>query len=124
MSDQKFVFSYYRKVAQPFLVRRPWWNIFGRDRIESRQVWQRVCLADLQQDEADILIANGPAATSAVGRLVHRLMGESYSVQVERQMVSMLKNPSEYVATGTAVFGARRVENLVRRSEPDGGGFS
>ena len=56
-----YIFSYYKKVKVPVLIRRPWWNLFGRDALEMREQLQRQCFADIPKDEADLLIGDKPS---------------------------------------------------------------
>lgn len=72
-----YTLSYLHKIRTPILVRRPWWNLFGKDRIEFVENWNRRVIPDLTKAEADILIHatycywNLPIAT-----LILKLLGE------------------------------------------------
>lgn len=50
-----FVFSYNVAVPTAVLKRRPWWNIFGRDRLVLEDRWQHRVLRNLTQEQADLL---------------------------------------------------------------------
>ena len=97
---KEFVFSFYVKQPIPILVRRPWWNLFGRDKICYQDGWVRKTFANLSQSEADILVSASHGSWNApISRLLLRLMGETPSmIQIEEDVFQF--GGSEYVSVG------------------------
>lgn len=55
VTDNKYVFSCYIKKNIQILKRRPWWNLFGRDKFVPRCQWVRVILSDLNEAQSQAL---------------------------------------------------------------------
>lgn len=92
-----YLFSFFSKRAVPVLVRRAWWKVFGRDRIELAQREERTVLAGLSAEEATVIRDLARDWLSPGGRVLTRLMGQAPSkVQLELGALS-----SSYVATTT-----------------------
>ncbi len=91
-----YTFSYCVKVSTPYLKRRPWWNLWGRDSIETKETWQRMVVNDLSKAEADILIsASSGHFSDPYGALLLRVMGKNPNmIQLEHGATS-----SQCVAT-------------------------
>jgi hypothetical protein len=101
MSQETYCFSFYVDSTEPRLVRRPWWNVFGRDRLEIVPVKKRVVISDLNVAEADILknVFNNQGSLSLQYLLV-RLMGrnpEDIQLEVGRPATEYIPTCSEYV---------------------------
>lgn len=88
-----YTFSYLKKTPHTYLVRRPWWNLWGRDSLETEYRWTRHSHNGLSKAEADILIgASQDYWHSPMSTLLLRMMGnEVWMVQVEESSGS---NPS------------------------------
>ncbi len=100
----EYTLSWYTIEKVPMLVRRPWWNIFGRDRIEFIDKWVRKVHHRIPEDEALILIEHiGQYKLHPMTYLIHRLMGKSLnSIQLE-----VSGEASEYIAFGNAPTSAK-----------------
>ena len=96
-TGKKFVFSCYVKKAQPVLHRRPWWNLWGRDRIEYVQQWDRVYFAGLNQKQADAIIKANFVTGVWPGPFVQALGGTVQHIQLEQNSASGAYAPSEHV---------------------------
>lgn len=76
-----YAFSYNVGVRTPVVVRRKWWNLFGKDHVEFVEHSTRKCVADLTRIEADILVGSlrhGPTIS-----LINKIIGPSCYWQVE-----------------------------------------
>jgi len=95
----KHTFSIYVKQNVPTLVRRPWWNLLGRDRIELKKQWVRRSFCDLNGAQALLFQHAGGFQNTNWGKLFLRAMGEEFhSTQLERQQ----DEASKYVITEAA----------------------
>lgn len=105
-----YSFSYNVGVRTPVVVRRKWWNLFGKDHVEFVEHSTRKCVTDLTKAEVDILVGtmrHGPTIS-----LIHKIIGPSSYWQVEEGNVVT----SPYVSTiSTANVEALRT-NLVPNS--------
>lgn len=50
-----YTLSYYRPTRTARLVRRPWWNLFGRDRVELVDSHERVAVWGINKRGAELL---------------------------------------------------------------------
>ena len=104
-----YTFSYYSPTKTPVLKRRPWWNLFGRDTIVTEETLGRRVIADIPQDEADLILAASENYwNTAFGRIFVRMLGKVSMVQLESD-----PQATSYIPT----TGARRVTNRLS-SEP------
>lgn len=89
----EYTFSYYVMQVEPKLVRRPWWKVFGRDRIVMEQNLTRKSVAPLSASEAALL------QRGDVALLIQKvLLPEAHSFQLEQS------GPvSSYVSTAAAM---------------------
>ena len=103
LPEGSYVFSWHTKQQTSVLVRRPWWNLFGKDRIEYVEVDVLKVIYDLPADVATVIKQlsdqnwNHPA-----GKLLMRLMddkGALYNVQLGQltQASSYISISSGYV---------------------------
>ena len=105
-----YTLSYYKPQNSPVLVRRPWWAFWRHDTLEPRQVLTRFVFADIQEDEAKILMFGGHPGGA---RLARRLMGsDATMMQLEVGGPAPLYVPT----TGHHVEAAGH--NLMPRSGP------
>ncbi len=75
---QTYTLSYYTKIKTPVLIRRSWWNLFGKDRIEMVEQWNLRIITDLSKIEADLLLSISTTNwNSALGKLLLRFMGNN-----------------------------------------------
>lgn len=95
-----YIFSCYMNRPHPALKRRPWWNLFGRDRIVMQDRQTRIVIHGIPEDEAQILM---DAPASAAWRLFIRLLGGPvWMVQLEEASTDGVQYAtSQYVATTT-----------------------
>lgn len=97
LPDGEYVFSWYCTELAPVLVRRPWWNLWGRDRIELREQQTRKMLCGLPADEATVIRnASSRWHSNATGRLLTRMMGQ----KPEMAQLEADRPATAYVATG------------------------
>lgn len=101
----KYIFSYCKKVKVPVLVRRPWWNLVGRDTIKMREQLHRHVIADIPETEAKLLIGD-----SATMRLICKVLGEIQMVQLEST-----PEAGDYIATSGGAERHRVAQRLEER---------
>lgn len=105
---KEYVLSWWSKELAQVLVRRPWWNLLGKDQIVTWPIWQRKSIKGLSKEEADMFISASPASahgdfTDPRFRFLSRVMGgDPRMVQLEEFTVTVQadQNPSEYVSVG------------------------
>jgi hypothetical protein len=93
-----YVFSYYARVRTPVLVRRPWWNLFGKDRIEFVEHRNRKSRHDLTEAEAKLIMdASANYWNTPAGSLLIKLLDEPsmHGIQLAHGATA-----SEYVSVG------------------------
>ena len=84
-----YIFSYRKPTRTPYLVRRPWWNLWGRDKIEYKELETGYVHNDVSEDESQMLQNDKTAA-----RLIQRLIPGMWMVQLEAAAFA-----SSYIAT-------------------------
>ena len=91
-----YLFSCFIKRPQARLVRRPWWNLWGRDSITYVEVWERIHIRDLSGDETSVLLEAGEEAWgSPWARLFIKALGNN----PQHFQVETVGDPTQYVAT-------------------------
>lgn len=90
--NESYVFSYYKPEKIPVLVRRPWYNIFGKDSIKFRFSNTRECIDNITKAEADMIA--GPYPNALVISLITKILKKSTYWQLERGN----KTTSAYIA--------------------------
>ena len=48
--EETYTFSYYTDGTKTILIRRKWWNLFGRDTLEIIPITTRKCFTDLSKE--------------------------------------------------------------------------
>lgn len=84
--NESYVFSYYKPEKIPVLVRRPWYNIFGKDSIKFRFSNTRECIDNITKAEADMVA--GPYPNALVISLITKILKESTYWQLERENIA------------------------------------
>lgn len=90
-----YSFSYNVGVRTPVVVRRKWWNLFGKDKVQFVEHSTRKCVTNLTKAEADILagtMRHGPTVS-----LIQKIIGPSSYWQLEEGSVAT----SPYISTTT-----------------------
>lgn len=62
--DSTYTLSFYAPYNKPILVRRPWWNLFGHDKVGTVQSTMRYVFHGLTAQQAKIFIDGRPDAGS------------------------------------------------------------
>ena len=98
-----YIFSYYSSHQVPVLKRRPWWNLWGKDRIVMEDAWARHNFHGIPKDEADLIInASRGRWQTPGGRLIVRLIGPVSQVQLEESWYKKQAGTAgHYVSTPT-----------------------
>lgn len=110
--SKMYSFSYNVGVRTPVIVRRKWWNLFGKDKVEFVEHSTRKCVNNLTSAEADILVGtlrHGPTVS-----LINRIIGPSSYWQVEEGSIAT----SPYVSTTSTANIETMGTNLMRNSTP------
>lgn len=89
-----YIFSYHVPKEIPVLVRRPWWNFWGRDSIELKSLLMYQYHA-MSKEEGEFLEStlNTPSAAS---RVLMALAGKPSHIQLE-----CVEQPTQYIPTTT-----------------------
>lgn len=101
---KQYIFSYTVQTQHPVIKRRPWWAIFGRDKIDYISSHERVYLMGLSEKEANSISALFFGSPKS---LIGRLLDSARDFQLE----PMNKPSSPILSYGHA--------NLIRNSNPD-----
>ena len=110
--SKMYSFSYNVGVRTPVVVRRKWWNLFGKDKVEFVEHSTRKRVTDITRAEADILIGqlrHGPTIS-----LIEKIIGPSSYWQIEEGNVAT----SPYVSTTSTANIETMGTNLMRNSTP------
>jgi len=110
--SKMYLFSYNTGVRTPVVIRRKWWNLFGKDSVEFVEHSTRKCVNNLTSAEADILVGtlrHGPTIS-----LVEKIIGPSSYWQVEEGNVAT----SPYVSTTSTANVEAMKTNLILNSAP------
>ena len=85
--DTTYILSFRHKALLPSLKRRPWWNLFGRDKIEWAEGWQHKVAYGITESEAQLLIHKKMPPTTGM-LLVSRLFKDVCMMQLENASVT------------------------------------
>ena len=110
--SKMYLFSYNTGVRTPVVIRRKWWNLFGKDSVEFVEHSTRKCVNNLTSAEADILVGtlrHGPTIS-----LIEKIIGPSSYWQVEEGNVAT----SPYVSTTSTANVEAMKTNLILNSAP------
>lgn len=77
-----YTFSYFTKITQPVIKRRPWWNIFGQDTIELVPRNERKVYVGLSQEEATLL-SRATTGLDHTSSLLRRFLKDGTELQLE-----------------------------------------
>ena len=118
--SKMYLFSYNTGVRTPVVIRRKWWNLFGKDSVEFVEHSTRKCVNNLTSAEADILVGtlrHGPTISlveKIIGPSSYWLIGPSSYWQVEEGNVAT----SPYVSTTSTANVEAMKTNLILNSAP------
>ncbi len=92
-----YTFSYYSPTLEPTLVRRPWWNLFGKDSIKMVERSTRYTICGIPECEAQLIVsASNEYWNNPIGRLLLRVIDKPVAmVQLEQVHAT-----SPYVSVG------------------------
>lgn len=110
--SKMYSFSYNVGVRTPVVVRRKWWNLFGKDKVEFVEHSTRKRVTDITRAEADILIGtlrHGPTIS-----LIEKIISPSSYWQLEELFVAT----SPYISTTEPTNVEAMKTNLILNSAP------
>ena len=110
--SKMYLFSYNTGVRTPVVVRRKWWNLFGKDKVEFVEHSMQKRVTDITRAEADILIGtlrHGPTIS-----LIEKIIGPSSYWQLEELSVAT----SPYISTTAPTNVEAMKTNLILNSAP------
>ena len=110
--SKMYSFSYNVGVRTPVVVRRKWWNLFGKDKVEFVEHSTRKRVTDITMAEADILI--GPLRHGPTISLIEKIIGPSSYWQLEELFVAT----SPYISTTEPTNVEAMKTNLILNSAP------
>ena len=106
---KQYVLSYTVDALKPKLVRRPWWNIFGRDSIVMERVPTRITHLNVNEYEASILMARPPCR--GFRELLHRFAGGNVTMM---QLEEGINPSTNYVESVSGLRREAARTNLMR----------
>ena len=98
--NKNYTFSCQTKRNMPKLQRRPWWNLFGKDKIVHELQWVRVVLNNLNEHQAKVLQESDFVWGTAWTTLFLLAFGDDVrNIQLEENTHSSGYIKNEYVKT-------------------------